>query len=331
MYIANPIYDAVFKYLMNDNKVAKLLLSAILGREIIELEFKPTEFQVDFNIALTVFRIDFKAVVKDKNGKDEVILIELQKAKLPTDILRFRRYLGEQYSSKDNIIELSRLKKKALPIVSIYFLGHRLAHTQVPIIKVARQYQDLSTGKLITQREDFIESLTHDSYIIQIPFLKDKRRTELEQLLVIFDQNNITNDQHILNVKEEEIPKKYRSIFRRLLMAYSTPDIRKRMKAEDDIVSEMQSLARVIEEKEKMISDKEKVISDKEKEISDKEREITQKDEELNLRDKAIREKDEALHNAILQLIKLTNLSDQAIADNVGTTLEMVQKIRDKQ
>ncbi len=29
--IANPIYDVVFKYLMEDNKVAKIFLSAVTG------------------------------------------------------------------------------------------------------------------------------------------------------------------------------------------------------------------------------------------------------------------------------------------------------------
>ncbi len=43
MLIANPMYDVVFKYMMDDNKVARLFLGAILGEEITELEFKPQE------------------------------------------------------------------------------------------------------------------------------------------------------------------------------------------------------------------------------------------------------------------------------------------------
>lgn len=42
--IANPIYDVVFRYLMQDNKVAKLVLSAITGENIVDLAFKPTEY-----------------------------------------------------------------------------------------------------------------------------------------------------------------------------------------------------------------------------------------------------------------------------------------------
>ena len=37
MEIANPIYDVVFKYMMEDNTVAKLLVSSIIGEEVVSL------------------------------------------------------------------------------------------------------------------------------------------------------------------------------------------------------------------------------------------------------------------------------------------------------
>lgn len=101
--IANPIYDVVFKYLMNDEKVARLLLSAIIGREVVSLEFRPTEHHFPVGEMLAVLRMDFSARILDEYGHQELIILELQKAKLATDIMRFRRYLGEQYSSKENI------------------------------------------------------------------------------------------------------------------------------------------------------------------------------------------------------------------------------------
>ena len=33
--VANPIYDSVFKYLMEDNRVAKTVLSALLKKEVV--------------------------------------------------------------------------------------------------------------------------------------------------------------------------------------------------------------------------------------------------------------------------------------------------------
>lgn len=39
MQIANPIYDAVFKYLMEDSQIAKLLISSIIGEKVLSLDF----------------------------------------------------------------------------------------------------------------------------------------------------------------------------------------------------------------------------------------------------------------------------------------------------
>jgi hypothetical protein len=85
-------------------------------------------------------------------------------------------------------------------------LGHELAHLEdIPVIKVARSYIDVATGMVLDKKDEFIESLTDDSFIIQIPHIKGKRRTELEQLLYIFDQNQIdesSGTKHFLNINE---------------------------------------------------------------------------------------------------------------------------------
>ena len=265
MQIANPIYDAVFKFMMKDNKVAKLLLSAIIGEEIIKLDFRPTELEIPLNEAITVLRMDFNALVHYQDGTEQLIIIEIQKAKLHTDIMRFRRYLGEQYmnSSNSKEVETARdgIRKKAFPILSIYFLGHPLEHaTDIPVIKVARQYYNLATGEVLTEKEEFIESLTHDSYIIQIRYLSGNRGTELEQLLSIFDQSNQGKDFHILTIKEEEVPKRYRPVLRRLLLAIADAKVRQLMNAEDDIIEEFQNYTRLIEKKEQIIGEKEQEI-----------------------------------------------------------------------
>ncbi|MBF0100249.1 MAG: hypothetical protein HQK77_05005, partial [Desulfobacterales bacterium] len=44
MQIANPIYDSVFKYLMEDISIANMFLSSIIGEEIEIITFSPQEF-----------------------------------------------------------------------------------------------------------------------------------------------------------------------------------------------------------------------------------------------------------------------------------------------
>ncbi|MEI6141695.1 MAG: hypothetical protein WCP85_20655 [Mariniphaga sp.] len=268
MQIANPIYDVVFKYLMEDAKVAKLMISSIIGEDIENLAFLPQEFIADIEKSegskiskrkrirmdpLTVYRLDFSANIKTAEGHKKVI-IELQKAKFPTDIMRFRKYLGEQFSNKENFQKVkigSRFRKSGLPIISIYFLGHKLDYTKSSAIKVSRQYIDLMTNKIIETKETFIESLTLDSYVIQIPYLTDKRRNDLEILLSVFDQrNNVDKDHHILNVKESEFPEKYRPIIRKLQKAVEDNEVRKKMNMEDGIIDELEDLERTIEDLE---------------------------------------------------------------------------------
>jgi hypothetical protein len=252
--------------MMNDEKVAKLLLSAIIGREVVSLEFRPTEHHFPVGELLAVMRMDFSARILDENGQQELVILELQKAKLATDIMRFRRYLGEQYGNKENVVREPKPEypfRKALPIISIYFLGHTLEHTKAPVIRVNRVYTDAATGEQILEKEEFIESLTHDSIIIQIPYLKDRRRTELEQLLTLFDQSNATQDRHLLNVNDDDLPERYRPMIRRLQKAIADDAVRQTMEAEDDLIEEFKDYQRLITAKEQIIEAKEKVISEK--------------------------------------------------------------------
>jgi len=242
MQIANPIYDVVFKYLMEDSKIARLLISTIIGEKILSLDFLPQESVLETSRSLTVYRLDFSAKIETPDGHKNV-LIEIQKAKFATDIMRFRKYLGEQYQKKENIYTATVAGKEtkiAMPILSIYFLGHKLEHIEAPLIKVNRRYYDAATGVEIKEKEQFIESLTHDSFVIQIPHLRKKYQTEVEQLLSVFDQSNATSDHHILNVKEEDFPSKYRPLIRRLQRAIAEPEVRKTMDLEDEILEELQ-------------------------------------------------------------------------------------------
>ena len=46
MHIANPMYDAIFKHLLEDTVSARLIIGAILGEEIEALELVPQESAV---------------------------------------------------------------------------------------------------------------------------------------------------------------------------------------------------------------------------------------------------------------------------------------------
>jgi hypothetical protein len=239
-----------------------------------------------------VYRLDFSAKIKTADGSYKQVLIEIQKAKFPTDIMRFRKYLGQQYASENNTT-ISTIKgkerKSALPIVSIYFLGHHLDFETAPVIKVSRKYTDVATGEQLKNREEFIESLSHDSYVIQIPELKGKRRNELEKILSIFDQSQKESN-HILSINENDFPEAHRDIIRKLQRAILDESIQNTMDVEDEIIAELEEKERRIEDMKDSIAKMGQALSEKDNVISEKDSVISEKDNVISEKDKEIEE-----------------------------------------
>ncbi len=283
MQIANPVYDVVFKYLMDDNTIAKKIISLIIGEEIERLDFQPTEYSDDVdkgNRSLTVYRLDFAATVRLPDGTCKRIIIEIQKAKFSTDIMRFRNYLGKQYSNKNNVYDQDS-RQKACPILSIYFLGHRLDNIHVPVTRVERKYYDNATGEELSVQEEFIESLTNDSFVIQIPELGRKRRNLTEKVLAVFKQPVSMSTPHFLDICESDYPGEYKEVVMRLIKAASEPQVRKTMDVEDEIIEELGSLERIIAVRDKIIEKQDRELNDKNKALDDKDRLIAELQRQL--------------------------------------------------
>lgn len=294
MFIANPIYDTVFKYMMSDTKVAKIFLSAIIEEKIVELDFASTERSLkpgakrsDINRELeelVVCRFDFAAKIKTGSGEYKTVTIELQKAKFATDIMRFRRYLGVMYQDADNTSDKQRLK--ARQIYCIYLLNFDIGLSNSPVIKVDHIVSDQATGEELSNKNEFIQSLNHKSWIVQIRQLKENRRNDLENLLSIFDQDNITKDNHILNVNSENFSEEHKHIVRKLQEAYASSQIRDEMIMEDDYFKELEVKDDIIEEQKKKLVKNAKTIAEKDKTIAEKDKEIAELKRLLELKNK---------------------------------------------
>jgi hypothetical protein len=237
MLIANPIYDVVFKYLLEDIEIARELLSTILGEEVVGLDLKPQESTIENSAAgVSILRFDFKAIIKTQSGEYKKALIELQKAKQAFDAIRFRRYLGDNYQKEDEILDDNGESKKApLPIVTIYFLGFPLDNIKSAVVKINREYRDVITQELLNVKEDFVELLTHDSYLIQLKLLEGKSRTKLEKVLQIFSSEFKTEDKHLLDFKGDLNDPLVQKIVVRLGRAIASEEIRNIMDIEDEI------------------------------------------------------------------------------------------------
>lgn len=271
MIIANPIYDVVFKYLLEDVEIARELLSTILGEEVQSVEVKPQETSTETSGDIRILRFDFKAVIKKPNGGTSKVLIELQKAKQAFDVMRFRRYLGDNYRKEDDVLnDKGEPEKLPLPIITIYFLGFPLNSIQSGVVKINREYRDVVTQEILDIKEDFVELLTHDSYLIQVRKLAKAARNKLERVLHIFSPiYQSTTDKHQLDFKGDTNDPLVKKMVDRLGRAIASEEIRDLMDVEDELdrifEREMRKKDEIIAEKEEIIAEKEEIIAEKDK------------------------------------------------------------------
>jgi hypothetical protein len=286
MHIANPIYDVVFKFMMEDNRVARAFISAIIQEEVTELDFTAKEQTVRLNRdaepdpeipQYTVCRFDFTARIALSAGGYKTVLIELQKAKYATDIMRFRRYLGRHYQDTGNTWG-DKDNPKARQIYCIFLLGYDVDVPGCPVIRVDACAKDVTTNQKVEASSEFIESLHHRSWIVQIKELKQRRRSDLEKLLSIFDQANRTQSHYILNINANDFPEAYRPIIDRLIRATVSEDIQMEMENEDDYYTEIRNRERLIVEQRVALAEQRKALGEKEKMIGEKEKALGEKD-----------------------------------------------------
>ena len=263
MEVANPIYDVVFKYLMQNDRVARLLIDRITGLSVQSLTVSAQETAMrrtpespEHQMPLALLRMDFAARVRTVDGGERQVLIEIQKANAPTVIERFRRYLGQQVASRDNILTHPSGRTEAVPIVTIYVLGYALdGLSDEAVLDVCPKVTERRTAREVPASHPFVEGIHHRSHIIQIPRLASRRRDELERVLAIFDQDlvkgNGRGDAHVLTIAEEEYPAEYAFVLRQLREAIAEEEVRRTMEGEDLLLRDSMLLAQQVEHHER--------------------------------------------------------------------------------
>ena len=241
----------------------RLLIGRITGLAVQSLTVSPQETAVrrtpedpEHDLPLTLLRMDFAARVQTRDGSVRQVLIEIQKANAPTVIERFRRYLGQQIGSGDNILTHPSGRTEAVPIVTIYFLGYALDDlSDEAVIDVCPRVTERRTGRDLAASHPLVEGIHHRSHIIQIPRLASRRRDELERLLAIFDQglvkDNGRGDAHVLTIEEGEYPVECAFVLRQLREAMAEEEVRRTMEGEDLLLRDSMLLARQVEHHER--------------------------------------------------------------------------------
>ena len=322
IHIANPIYDSVFKYLMEDERIAKTILSALLKKEVLSVETRRHEYTNGQRDTISMFRIDFAARVKEADGKEH--LIELQKTWLETETLRFRQYLGAQYANPENMVGEERRKTKALPMVAVYLLGHRVGDIEEPVLYVNHKSYNYAGVEVTKGLPDpFVESLTHDSIIVQIPLLRGQVNNRLDKVLSVFDQTmkDKTNNQVLL--VEEDLyagDKEMEYILHRLLAAAANSELRQDMNVEEEYFMALEDRDTEIMNRDKIIAEQGNVIAEKENVIAEQGNVIAEKE--------TIIAEQEAKMGSMIQKMLQQGMREEDIMQLTGLNAEEIHRLK---
>ena len=351
LHVANPIYDSVFKYIMSDERISKTILSALLKKEVVKVEMRPHEYVNTTRDTLSMFRIDFAATVREKDAdseafKDRVVLIELQKTWLDTETLRFRQYLGAQYSNKMNI-RTDSAKGFAYPMVAVYLLGHRVGDIKEPVVYVNHDVYDYN-GHVVKdgKEEPFVESLTHNSIIVQIPLLRGHVNNRLEKVLSIFDQSKKdAEDKQVLNIDENKYEDDADMMYmlHRLTAAAADSEMRQDMNVEDEYYKaiedrdtaimkrekELKLMNDQLQQKDDQLQQKDNQLQQKDDQLQQKDDQLQQKDNQLQQKDNQPQQKDDQLKN-VVKLLYSNGMNTEQIAITTGFSKDEVEAILNK-
>jgi len=304
LYIANPLYDTVFKFMMEDLDVAKCFIGIIINKNIVDIQLLPQEKTLQKEeLPIRIQQLDFVAQIKEQGGSISKVLIEIQKSNKSyhADLLRFRGYLAKHYQSDD------------LPIITIYILGFMLEDLPCDVTHIDREYKDAIRRKIIPHQSEFGEKVTHDCYIIQVPRLKLVLRSKLSQLLEIFNQEyRVSKDKtgsKVLQIKSVPKDKDVVKVLSRLEKANADEKVREKL--EDEEYLEM-----VYEE---MYGEKDKEILDLKSIIEEQDQILHEKTIQLSEEKKRLRE--------VAKLLKSLGLPMQEIADKTGLTISEIEGI----
>ena len=344
-FIANPIYDSAFKYMMQNERAATVLLENLLDKEILNLEVLSNDIAIiEEKSGVRILRLDFSARVKDrKTGETELVTIELQKSYLDTEIMRFRTYLGQQYSDvKKTDTEMVKTWRKnkdtgkvenvevekhiPLHIIAIYILGHPFQEINIekPVIYNRANPRGIENEHIPeVMKTRFFQGLTHDTIIVQIPYLKRNAKTKVEQILEVFCQDYVSSGtDQLLEIDDfDERSAEFKELARPLQYAASDPEVRKVMKIEDEMSIHFQNVKYVTDENEALHI----LVEESRQQLQESRQKLQEKDSQLQESRQQLQEKDSQLATSIKLLSEL-GMSPEQIAEKLKISVETVNQ-----
>lgn len=160
-----------------------------------------------------------------------------------------------------------------------------MGNIKEPIVYVNHDVFDYN-GNIVADghEEPFVESLTHNSIIVQIPLLHGNVNNRLEKVLSVFDQTQIEGDtQQVLKIDEDKYAddNDIMYVLHKLTVAAANSEMRQDMNVEDEYY-------KAIEDRDTAIMQRDKILKEQKEQLSQQSEQLSQQSEQLRNMAKAL-------------------------------------------
>ena len=178
-----------------------------------------------------------------------------------------------------------KFNRLAYPMVAVYILGHKVGDIEEPVLYVSHDSYDYYGNKVTKGIPDpFVESLVHDSIIVQIPRLRGQVNNRLDRVLSIFDQTQISDsNQHILNIDESRYANddEMQILLHRLLLASADAKLRQDMNDEDLFFRAIEDRDTAIMQRDQRIKEQSDKITEQKAQLTEQKAQLTEQKAQL--------------------------------------------------
>lgn len=204
----------------------------------------------------------------------------------------------------------------AIPMVAVYLLGHLVGNITEPVLYVKHKAYNYEGHEVTEGMPDpFVESLTHDSIIVQIPRLHGRINNRLDRVLSVFDQTQKEKGNPRMISLDERLyadDSDMRHIIHRLTSASTDEKLRRDMEVEDEFLS-------VVEEYDT-------TIMKQQEELKTMGHQLVAQGSQLEKANRQLLEQKDKLRTTA-RLLRESGMNVQAIAEATGLSCEEIEKI----
>ena len=222
-------------------------------------------------------------------------------------------------------------------MITVYLLGHRVGDIEEPVLYVRHKSYDYDGVEVTKGMPDpFVESLVHDSIIVQIPLLHGRLNNRLVEVLSVFDQTNKDgHNRQVLRIDDDAYKgdAEMEHILHRLLTAASDSKLRQDMNVEDEYFSAIETRDTAIMKRDQRIAEQNAQLEVQSAQLEEQSAQLEEQSAQLEEQNAQLEEQSAQLEEQRVSLLasakamKSAGISEEQIAEMTKISIEEIRRL----